>query len=314
MVHRNGRRFDHMGDVEVFVAVAEHGSLTAGALALATTPSVVSRAIARLETRLGSQLLRRTTRRQGLTDAGLRYLDQARQAFALIDDAERAMQGQEGELRGRVRLSVSTTYGHYRLPPVLQRFAQQYPQVQIDLHIGNRNVDLVADGFDLAIRFGDLPDSGMVARKLEDATLCLVAAPAYVAQAGMPADIAALQQHLCVSFVMPHDGHIMPWVFRDHGEDVTWTPSSRINISDDVLGMVSLVEQGLGICQTYDFIVRERLARGSLVEVLPQYRGRTRPFSVIYAPHRSLSAAARAMIDMLIDYEHPAAVQASSGT
>ncbi|QEI09003.1 LysR family transcriptional regulator [Pigmentiphaga aceris] len=293
------RRFDHVGDVEVFVAVVEHGSLTAAAVALSTTPSVVSRAIARLEARLGTQLLRRTTRRLGLTDAGHQYLEQARQAFALIDNAERAIQGQEGGLRGRVRLSTSTTYGHYRLPPLLQRFAQLYPQVQIDLHIGNRNVDLVADGFDLAIRFGDLPDSGMVARKLEDASICLVASPDYIAQAGMPQDVEVLQHHLCVSYVMPHNGRIMPWSFRRQGKHFDWTPNSYINVSDDVLGVVSLAEQGLGICQTYDFVAHERIARGCLVEILPQYRGRTRPFSVIYAPHRSLSAAARALIDVL---------------
>ncbi|MGO4778287.1 LysR family transcriptional regulator, partial [Lysobacter sp. 2RAB21] len=105
------RRFDHLGDVETFIAVIEHGSLTAAAVALATTPSVISRANVRLENRLGTQLLRRTTRRQGLTDAGRVYLEHARSAFALIDDAERAIQDQNGELSGRVRLSVPTTYG-----------------------------------------------------------------------------------------------------------------------------------------------------------------------------------------------------------
>jgi DNA-binding transcriptional LysR family regulator len=293
------RRFDHLGDVEVFIAVVEAGSLTAGAVALSTTPSVVSRALARLEARLGSQLLRRTTRSIGLTDAGRLYLEQTRNAFSLIDNAEREIQGEAGVMRGRVRLSVSTTYGHYRLPAMLRRFSQRYPQVQIDLHISNRNVDLVADGFDMAIRFGDLPDSGMVARKLEDATLCLVAAPEYLAHAGSPADIAALRQHPCVSFVTPSTGRVLPWLLREDGRDVDWMPDPHITISDDVLGVVSLAEQGLGICQTYDFIVRERLARGTLAQVLPQSRGRTRPFSVIYAPHRSLSAAARALIEVL---------------
>lgn len=173
------RRFDHLGDVEAFIAVVEQGSLTAGAVALSTTPSVISRAIARLEARLGSQLLRRTTRRIGLTEAGRLYLEQTRAAFSLIDDAERAIQGQEGDLSGRVRLSVPTTYAHYRLPPLLQRFGSQYPRVQVELNITNRNVDLVAEGFDLAIRLGTLPDSGLVARKLEDAALCLVASPEY---------------------------------------------------------------------------------------------------------------------------------------
>ncbi len=163
------RRFDHLADVEALVAVVDHGSLTAAAVALSTTPSVISRAVARLETRLGSQLLRRTTRRTSLTEAGRLYVEQARAAFHLIDDAERAVQGEAGTLSGHVRLSVPTTYGHYRLPWLLRDFVQQHPQVRLEVNIANRNVDLVAEGYDLAIRLGALPDSGLVGRTLEDA-------------------------------------------------------------------------------------------------------------------------------------------------
>jgi DNA-binding transcriptional LysR family regulator len=294
-----GRKFDYLADVEVFIAVVEHGSFTAAAVALSTTPSVLSRAITRLETRLGRQLLQRTTRRLGLTEAGRLYLEQVRSAFSLLDDAERDVQGQDGELAGRVRVSAPTTYGHYRLPPLLASFARQYPRVRVELNITNRNVDLVAEGFDLAIRQGHLPDSGLVARKLEDAALVLVASPEYVARMGTPQTLEDLQRHVCLPFVMPRTGRLAPWVFRDGERDVDWLPNSFIEISDDVLGAVSLAEQGIGICQSYEFIVRDRKARGRLVEILPQLRGRSRPFSVIYAPHRRQSAAARAMIDLL---------------
>ena len=294
------RRFDHLGDVEAFIAVVEQGSLTAGAVALSTTPSVISRAIARLEARLECQLLRRTTRRIGLTEAGRLYLEQTRAAFSLIDDAERAIQGQEGELSGRVRISVPTTYGHYRLPPLLRRFASQYPRVQVELNITNRNVDLVAEGFDLAIRLGTPPDSGLVARKLEDAALCLVASPDYLHRVGTPSNLEDLASHTCVSFVMPSSGRVAPWVFRVDGEDVDWPPPARLEVTDDVLGVVSLAEHGIGICQSYDFIVRDRIERGRLIEVLPALRGRSRPFSLIFAPHRRLSAASRALIEVLV--------------
>ncbi|MEX0533670.1 LysR family transcriptional regulator [Raoultella terrigena] len=293
------RKFDYLGDVEVFITVVEHGSFTAGAVVLSTTPSVLSRSVSRLEVRLGRQLLQRTTRRVSLTEAGRLYLEQARAAFSLLDEAGRDAQGQEGELTGRVRLSVPTTYGHYRLPPLLARFARQYPQVQVELNITNRNVDLVAEGFDLAIRLGQLPDSGLVARKLEDAALLLVASPDYLQRMGTPRTLEELQRHLCLPFVMPRTGRLAPWVFRDGGADVDWLPASSIKTSDDVLGVVSLAERGMGICQSYEFIVRERMQRGQLIEVLPQYRGRSRPFSVIYAPHRHQSAATRAMIDLL---------------
>ncbi|MGE8191261.1 LysR substrate-binding domain-containing protein [Pseudomonas sp. NPDC086278] len=293
------RRFDYLADVEAFVAVVEKGTVSAGAITLGTTPSVISRALSRLETRLGVQLLRRTTRRLSLTDAGALYLEQTRSAFALIDDAERKIQGQDGALSGRVRLSVPTTYGHYRLPPLLARFARTYPQVRIELSITNRNVDLVAEGFDLAIRLGHLPDSGLIGRKLEDARLCVVAAPDYLDRTGIPQHLSELPEHDCLPFVMPSSGRIGPWLFRDNGENLEWLPSSNVTVSDDVLGTVSLAQSGLGICQTYDFIVRERIERGELVEILEAYGGCSRPFSVIYPPHRQLPAAARVLIDFL---------------
>lgn len=293
------RKFDYLGDVEVFIAVVEHGSFTAAAVALSTTPSVLSRAVSRLETRLGRQLLQRTTRRVGLTEAGRVYLEQARSAFSLLDEAERDGQGQEGDLTGRVRMSVPTTYGHYRLPPLLARFSQHYPRVQVDLNITNRNVDLIAEGFDLAIRLGQMPDSGLVARKLEDAALLLVASPAYLHRMGTPQTLDDLHRHMCLPFILPRTGRIAPWVFREDERDVDWLPVSPIETSDDVLGVVSLAEHGMGICQSYEFIVQDRIQRGQLVEVLPHLRGRSRPFSVIFAPHRRQSAATRAMIDIL---------------
>ncbi len=129
----------------------------------------------------------------------------------------------------------------------------------MELNITNRNVDLVAEGFDLAIRLGQLPDSGLVARKLEDAPLLLVAAPDYLQRRGTPQTLDDLQQHLCLPFVMPRTGRLAPWIFRDDGRDVDWLPRSSIEASDDVLGVVSLAEQGIGVCQ--EFIVRERLLR-----------------------------------------------------
>jgi DNA-binding transcriptional LysR family regulator len=218
----------------------------------------------------------------------------------MIDDAERAIQGPTGaSLTGHVRISVPTTYGHYRLPAMLDSFTQAYPEVHIELSITNRNVDLVAEGYDLAIRLGPLPDSGLVARKLEDAPLRLVAAPHYLERAGIPRHVEELAKHQCLPFVMPSTGRCAPWLFRVDGRDVDWTPAGRIRVFDDVLGVVSLAENGLGICQIYDFIARDRIEQGRLVDVLEHARGRSRPFSLIFAPHRRLSTATRTLIDFL---------------
>ncbi len=172
--------------------------------------------------------------------------------------------------------------------------------MRIDLSIANRNVDLVGEGYDLAIRHGALRDSALIGRQLEEASLHLVAAPGYVARAGQPDSLAALAGHACLPFVMPGSGRVGPWLFRDEGRDVEWQPTGQVMVSDDVLGTIALAESGLGICQVYDFIAQEKIAQGRLVEVLARYRGRSRPFSVIYPPHRQLSPAARALIDWLV--------------
>jgi len=294
------RKYDHLSDVETFVTVVERGSLTAAAVALSTTPSVISRALARLETRLGTQLLRRTTRSLGLTDAGRLYMEQTRAALSLIDDAERAVQAEGGEVTGRIRISAPTTFGHYRLPALLQQFAERYPAVRVDLNISNRNVDLAAENFDFAIRQGALKDSGMIARKLEDAPLVLVCSPAYARRKGMPGSVADLPQHDCLTFLLPRTGRGVPWQFMRNGEELDWQPASALEVTEDALGVVSLAEAGLGICQTFRFIAQDRLERGVLVEVLPELQGRSRPFSLIYTPQRRMTAAARALITCLL--------------
>lgn len=285
--------------MEAFITVIDKGSMTEGAIALSTTPSAISRAVSRLEARLGTQLLRRTTRRLSLTDAGRTYLDQARAAFALVDDAERAIQGQGGDVSGEVRLSVSTTYGHHRLPGMLADFAAAYPKVRVDISITNRNVDLVAEGFDIAIRLGHLPDSSLSARKIEDAHFCLVASPDYLRRMGAPETLEDLAGHQCLPFVMPSTGRDAPWLFRSDDRDIDWAPSGPVRIRDDVLGTVSLAVSGLGICQTYDFIARPHIEQGRLVRLLPGLEGRSRPVSLLFPPHRGISAALRALIDHL---------------
>jgi len=293
------RRYDHLADVEAFVATAEQGSLSRAAAALGTSPSMISRAISRLEQRLGAQLLRRTTRRMSLTESGQHYLERAQTAFGLIAEAERGIQGREGPLTGTVRISAPTSYGHSRLPERLRGFRAAHPRVELELAIGNRNVDLVAEGFDLAIRGGELPDSGLVAHRLEDAAFCLVASPEYLRRRGTPQDIAALAAHETIGFILPSTGRLMAWRLRDQGRDLDWPPDGTLRVNEDVLGVVSLARAGLGICQTYRFMVSDDLHSGRLLEVLPDSSGRTRPFSLLYAPHRRMSAATRGVIQAL---------------
>ena len=295
------RRFDHLGDVETFIAVIEHGSLTAAAVALATTPSVISRAIVRLENRLGTQLLRRTTRRQGLTDAGRVYLEHARSAFALIDDAERAIQDQNGELSGRVRLSVPTPYGHYRLPAMLQRYAPRYPRVSIALNIANRNVDLVAEGYDLGLRTGEFTDGRVRSVKVGDRSARTCAAPDYLRSAGRPTSIADLERHRCLL------GSAPTWHFKVEGQDKILRPRPgwRCNSGASV---VAAALAGRGICHLPEVYVAEHLSRGSLEAVLEDYCPDPEPIWAVHPHRRHLPPKISRLITML-EEELPSAIR-----
>ena len=293
------RQFDHLADVEVFLIVAEKLSISAAAIYLSTTPSVISRTITRLEKRLGIQFFRRTTRHLSLTEAGQLYYEKMQHAFQLINHAERVIQGEQLQISGKIKLSVPTTYGHYRLPPLLEKFLSQYPDIQIEMGISNRNVDLVAEGFDLAIRQGHLPNSSLVARPLELAPLQLVASPNYLKRVGIPKTLEELNHHQCIAFELPSNGKVTPWFFKDGDHEIQWTPTNRILVKEDILGVVSLAESGLGICQSYNFIVNEKIRQGTLQPLLEAYAGHSRPFSLLYAQHKHMSSATRALINFL---------------
>lgn len=293
------RQFDHLADVEVFLIVAEKLSISATAIHLSTTPSVISRTITRLEKKLGIQFFRRTTRHLSLTEAGQLYYEKMQHAFQLIDHAERVIQGEQLQISGKIKLSVPTTYGHYRLPPLLEKFLLQYPDIQIEISISNRNVDLIAEGFDLAIRQGHLPNSSLVARPLELAPLQLVASPDYLKRESVPQTLEELNHHQCIAFELPSSGKIIPWFFKDGDHEIQWIPTNRILVKEDILGVVSLAESGLGICQSYNFIVNERIRLGKLQPLLESYAGHSRPFSLLYAQHKHMSSATRALINFL---------------
>ncbi|WP_255992175.1 LysR family transcriptional regulator [Chitinolyticbacter albus] len=289
-----------LASIELFCKAAELGGFTAAARALGVTPAAVSRAIGRLEARLAVQLFTRTTRQIQLTEAGHDYYHQCSGALTQIEEAERALTGRQSEPAGTVRISVPTTYGHHRLLPLLPRFLAQYPEVRIEAHVGNRNIDFVQDGYDLAIRLG-LPDDGrLIARPLEYATPGVFAAPAYLAARGTPASLNDLAQHDCVAFVLPSSGRAMPWSFLRDGEEIALPVSARLWVEEDVLACVGHARAGGGLCQIYHYIAAEYVARGELVEVLQPYAGRARPFSLLYPQNRHRSASVRAFIDFVL--------------
>jgi DNA-binding transcriptional LysR family regulator len=173
--------------------------------------------------------------------------------------------------------------------------------VDLEIDISNRNIDFVDEGYDLAIRLGNPADSGLVARKLEDATLGVFASPAYLKSAGTPATVADLDAHRCIQFVLPSTGRPLPWLFRDNGKDVEYQFRSSLQCSGDVLGCLTLARNGGGLVQMYHFIVEEDQRSGRLVEVAKESAGRSRPFSIFYPHNRHMPSRVRSFVDFLCE-------------
>ena len=295
------RHFDdvQLGSIELFCLAAETGSFTAAANLAGVTPAAVSRSVARLEERLGVRLFVRTTRQMRLTDSGRLYYQQCRQALTQLVDAEREVTGQQSQPSGLLRISVPTPYAHYRLLPKLPAFRRLFPDVQVDVHISNRNIDFADDGFDLAIRGKAPTDSGLIARTLEEAELVVVATPEYLREAGTPTSLEALAQHDCIQYQLPSSGRNLPWAFQRDGQWVELETTGNCACLDDYLGAVTLVKHGAGLMQTYRFTVQQALERGELCEVLSAFGGARRPFILLYPHARHVPQRVRAFIDFI---------------
>lgn len=297
------RQFDDLmlGSLELFCTAAELGGFTAAATAAGVTPAAVSRTVARLEERLGVRLFVRTTRQIRLSEAGQAYYEQCRQVLNQLVEAEREVSGRQVTPSGLLRISVPTTYAHHRLLPRLPAFRDRYPDIRVDVHVSNRNIDFAAEGYDLAVRVRAPADSTLIARHLEDAELVLVAAPEYLRRRGEPRSLDDLARHDCIQFELPSSGRAIPWLFRQQGQDVERSTQGNTSCSDDVLAGVTLARHGAGLFQAYRFTVEEALRQGQLVEVLQPFGGRTRPFNLLYPHQRFVPLRVRCFVDFLLD-------------
>lgn len=297
------RQFDdlQLGSIELFCLAAELSSFTAAAVAAGVTPAAVSRSVSRLEERLGVRLFVRTTRQIRLTDEGKTYFEETRQALAQLVDAERQISGQHATPAGLLRISLPTPYAHYRVLPVLPEFRERFPEVDIDVHISNRNVDFADDTYDLSVRGRAPDDSTLIARKLEDAEMVVVATPAYLKRHGTPKTLDDLLAHECIQFERPSSGRRIPWTFRVDGEDLDVVTTGSYATSEDALGGATLARAGAGLFQTYRFVVEQDLRDGTLVHVLQEFGGSTRPFVLLYPHARHVSRRVRTLVDFLVE-------------
>jgi len=283
-----------------FCRTYERGSFTQAAKALRVTPAAVSRSVARLERALGATLFRRTTRELRPTAQGRAYYEKCAAALRLLATGEQELlDAEDGPApHGLVRISVPTTYGLRRLLPRMSGFRERYPGIELELHVANQNIDFVREGFDLAVRMGVIGDGGMVARKLGDFPLGTFASPEYLARRSAPRSANDLDGHDCIAFVMPSTGRVLPWIFAAPNRELV--PPSQLRCADDPHGGIALCKAGLGLFQTYRFLVEDELARGELVEVLRARGGRTRRFSLLYPRDGLRSRAVRAVTEFIL--------------
>jgi DNA-binding transcriptional LysR family regulator len=290
---------DQLAALRAFVAVAEAQSFSNAARALRIAKSAVSRQVSDLESDLGARLLHRTTRSLSLTEAGRAYFERAARILADLDDANRAVGELQAAPRGRLRISAPMSFGFLHLMPALSDFMARYPEVVVDLAMNDRFVDLVNEGFDVAIRIATLPDSSLIARQLAPARRVICASPNYLSTHGAPRSPNDLKTHACLfNSNLPS---AREWRFVSPDDvPVPVTVNGRLSVDNgDALRVAALC--GLGLANLPTFIVGADLQSGALATVLDSFVAQDLSISAVYPHSRHLSPTVRALIDFLVD-------------
>ena len=257
---------DRLSGIREFVTVVEAGSFAAAALRLNLSRSAVGKAVARLETRLGARLCQRTTRVLSLTEDGLAFYERCTRALSELEQAELALESGRLEPSGRVRVSVPVVIGRRCVAPVLFDAARQYPALVLEVSFTDRPVDLIEEGYDLAVRNGALPDDpGLMSRALVRQRMTICASPAYIETHGRPATLADLSSHQAIDYANPR--YTRSWLFPgDQGATAEIAMKGRIRL-DDLEAIGDAAAAGLGLAWLPCWLIRERVARGELVRL-----------------------------------------------
>jgi DNA-binding transcriptional LysR family regulator len=285
--------------MQVFVSIVETGSFAAAAAKLDLSRAMVTRHVTSLEVRLGARLLNRTTRKLSLTEAGSAYFERCQQVLEDMDEADAIVTRMSAAPRGRLRVNSAVSFGVRYLAPVVGEHLQRHPEVSIDLSLNDRVVDLVDEGYDLALRIGDLPPSNLVARKIGTTKLVVCAAPAYFARHGMPRVPGDLVRHTCFDYsywTTPNQ-----WPFTDASgrtEAVRISGPLTTNSGD---ALCAAAVSGAGVIHEPSFIVADDLAAGRLQAALMNYDTRELGIYAVYASRRHLSPKVRTFVDFLAE-------------
>ena len=289
---------DRFKEMQAFAAVADAGSFVRAAEALQVSKTAVSRLIGDLEARLGVRLLHRTTCRLSLTAEGELFHARCKALTADVEEAEAEVTARAGEAVGQLRLNVPVSFGLMHLAPLWPAFLQQHPKVTLDVTLADRIIDLVDEGYDLAVRIAQLPASSLVSRKIASTRLVLCASPDYLRRHGEPSQPADIARHTVFTYTLLATGDTWNFEGPDGPVEVKVTPRLRSN-NGDTCCAAALQHQGIVLQPS--FMVSHHLRAGALVEVLPQYRSLELGVYAVYASRRHVTPKVRVVIDFLVE-------------
>lgn len=293
-VHLNAT-MNQLEDMQIFAATVEAGSFTAAAERLGLSKQFVSRRVMALEERLGVRLLNRSTRRLSVTELGREFFERVGRILEDVADAEQAMCRDHASPRGTLRIAAPVSFGTLHLSPRLPALLARYPELRLEIDLNDRYVDLLAEGYDMAIRIGALRDSSLVARALAPVRMLACASPGYLAARGTPASPAELAHHDCLPY-----GHSrgVEWQFQQDGKPLGIAIAGRLRANNGELARDAAIA-GLGIALLPEFMLSEALEEGRLLPLLEAYAPPPSAVHAVYPRHRQSSVAIRACVDFL---------------
>jgi DNA-binding transcriptional LysR family regulator len=287
---------DTINAMKAFAAVARHRSFTRGAIALGLSVKVASKYVAQLEAKLQVQLLTRTTRKVTLTEMGTAYLERCLPLLEQFDELESVVREKQSDLAGLIRINAPTPFGIGAIVPALATFQAMHPRVELDLQLVDHRVDIVEEGFDLTIRFGDLQDSTLMARKLAEMPRVICAAPEYFDNHTAPSHPLELSKHNCLLQESLQD--VNHWQFKENGKTVSVRVAGKFR-SNSLTAVTRMAAEGLGIARTTLFIAKPYIDSGQLKVLLNDYAEPPLEINAVYPQTKHLTVRVRALIDHL---------------
>jgi LysR family transcriptional regulator for bpeEF and oprC len=292
---------DQLQTMRVFARVVETGGFTRAADSLELPKGTVTKLVQHLEARLKVKLLNRTTRRVTVTPDGAAYYERTSRLLNDLDDIEASMTNAQANPSGRLRVDVGSSIAREVVIPELPDFFRRYPDIQLDLGVGDRPVDLISDNVDCVIRGGELLDQSLVARRIASLGLITVASPQYLQRHGTPQHPSELEEgHVTVGFFSARTGRFHPDIFVRGEETIELVGNYKLSVNDSNAHVAALLA-GVGISQTAYFSAAPHLETGELVRVLPEWTRPSVPLHVVYPPNRHLSAKTRAFVDWAVE-------------